>query len=106
MATTTLAKALNTALRDLMAEDERVLVFGEDVGMLGGVFRVTDGLQAAFVEGARAVGDPASAFQHGADRGVGLEALEFLEGIQVRVLVVEADHVADVHLVVFQVVQE
>ncbi len=50
MATTTLAKALNTALRDLMAEDERVLVFGEDVGMLGGVFRVTDGLQAAFGE--------------------------------------------------------
>lgn len=50
MATTTLAKALNTALRDLMAEDERVLVFGEDVGTLGGVFRVTDGLQAAFGE--------------------------------------------------------
>ena len=40
--------ALNTALRDAMRADERLLVFGEDVGALGGVFRVTDGLQAEF----------------------------------------------------------
>jgi pyruvate dehydrogenase E1 component beta subunit len=48
--TVTLAKALNTAMSDAMHEDSTVLVFGEDVGMLGGVFRVTDGLTAAFGE--------------------------------------------------------
>ena len=45
---TTMAQALNTALREAMDEDERVLVFGEDVGTLGGVFRITDGLTAKF----------------------------------------------------------
>ncbi len=40
--------ALNAALRDAMKEDERALVFGEDVGELGGVFRVTEGLQEDF----------------------------------------------------------
>jgi pyruvate/2-oxoglutarate/acetoin dehydrogenase E1 component len=40
--------ALNRALRDALREDDRVLVFGEDVGRSGGVFRVTDGLQAEF----------------------------------------------------------
>lgn len=47
---TTFAKALNTALRDAMSDDERVLVLGEDVGRLGGVFRVTDGLMDQFGE--------------------------------------------------------
>ncbi|MFG2248023.1 alpha-ketoacid dehydrogenase subunit beta [Spirillospora sp. NPDC048823] len=46
----TMAQALNTALRDALRDDERVLVFGEDVGPLGGVFRVTDGLTAEFGE--------------------------------------------------------
>jgi 2-oxoisovalerate dehydrogenase E1 component beta subunit len=46
----TMAAALNRALADAMREDETVLVFGEDVGALGGVFRVTDGLAAAFGE--------------------------------------------------------
>ncbi|QUX30684.1 alpha-ketoacid dehydrogenase subunit beta [Nocardiopsis akebiae] len=41
-------QAINRALRDLLAEDPDVLVFGEDVGALGGVFRVTDGLQKEF----------------------------------------------------------
>ncbi len=40
--------ALNAALADALADDDRTLVFGEDVGALGGVFRITDGLQAAF----------------------------------------------------------
>lgn len=44
----TLAGALGRALRDAMAADDRVVVYGEDVGALGGVFRVTDGLEAAF----------------------------------------------------------
>lgn len=44
----TMAAALNRALADAMAADDSVLVFGEDVGALGGVFRVTDGLTARF----------------------------------------------------------
>ncbi|MFC0446793.1 alpha-ketoacid dehydrogenase subunit beta [Rhodococcus jostii] len=44
----TMAQALNTALRDALAADENVVVFGEDVGTLGGVFRVTDGLTRDF----------------------------------------------------------
>jgi pyruvate dehydrogenase E1 component beta subunit len=45
-----LASALNAALRDALAEDPSVVVFGEDVGPLGGVFRVTDALHAQFGE--------------------------------------------------------
>ena len=50
VAPVTMAAALNAALADSLAADERVLVFGEDVGTLGGVFRVTDGLAARFGE--------------------------------------------------------
>ncbi|AOY70122.1 2-oxoisovalerate dehydrogenase subunit beta [Arthrobacter sp. ZXY-2] len=46
----TMAKALNTAMADAMRVDSSVLVFGEDVGRLGGVFRITDGLMAEFGE--------------------------------------------------------
>jgi 2-oxoisovalerate dehydrogenase E1 component subunit beta len=46
----TMAKALNGALRDALSGDDRVLVMGEDVGQLGGVFRITDGLTAEFGE--------------------------------------------------------
>ncbi|WP_236796605.1 alpha-ketoacid dehydrogenase subunit beta [Amycolatopsis sp. GM8] len=45
-----LQQALNLALRHACEDDDRVLIFGEDVGRLGGVFRVTDGLQAKFGE--------------------------------------------------------
>jgi pyruvate dehydrogenase E1 component beta subunit len=48
MAETTMVAALNAALRDALEGDPRTLVFGEDVGELGGVFRVTDGLQQKF----------------------------------------------------------
>ncbi|MFF8284361.1 alpha-ketoacid dehydrogenase subunit beta [Streptomyces albus] len=44
----TLGQALRRAMRDAMADDPDVHVFGEDVGTLGGVFRVTDGLAAEF----------------------------------------------------------
>jgi 2-oxoisovalerate dehydrogenase E1 component beta subunit len=44
----TMAQALNTALHDAMDADDRVVVYGEDVGMLGGVFRITDKLQERF----------------------------------------------------------
>ncbi len=47
----TMAGALNRALADALADDPRVLVFGEDVATLGGVFRVTDGLAQRFGEG-------------------------------------------------------
>ncbi|BCB90715.1 hypothetical protein Psuf_080280 [Phytohabitans suffuscus] len=47
---TSMAQAINQALGDCLAEDERVLVFGEDVGTLGGVFRITDGLAAKYGE--------------------------------------------------------
>lgn len=48
MTTVTMAAALNQALRDSLAEDPSVLIFGEDVGPLGGVFRITDGLAKEF----------------------------------------------------------
>ncbi|MCW2781613.1 MAG: alpha-ketoacid dehydrogenase subunit beta [Marmoricola sp.] len=46
----TLAKALNAGLRKAMEGDPKVLLMGEDVGKLGGVFRITDGLQKDFGE--------------------------------------------------------
>ncbi len=46
----TMAQALNEALRSKLSKDDRVLVLGEDIGKLGGVFRVTDGLQDQFGE--------------------------------------------------------
>ena len=46
----TLAKGLNAGLRRAMEADDKVLVMGEDVGKLGGVFRITDGLQKDFGE--------------------------------------------------------
>ena len=48
--TLSLQKAVNRALHETMAEDPRSIVLGEDVGVLGGVFRVTDGLAAEFGE--------------------------------------------------------
>ncbi|MDP1878949.1 MAG: alpha-ketoacid dehydrogenase subunit beta [Actinomycetota bacterium] len=50
MTTMTMAKALNAGLRRAMESDGRVLLFGEDIGRLGGVFRITDGLQKDFGE--------------------------------------------------------
>ena len=50
--TMSMQQALNRALDETLAADPRAMVFGEDVGALGGVFRITDGLQA----------------KHGADR--------------------------------------
>jgi pyruvate dehydrogenase E1 component beta subunit len=50
MAQVTLGKALNEGLRKAMENDPKVLIMGEDVGKLGGVFRITDGLQKDFGE--------------------------------------------------------
>ncbi|MGQ0623090.1 MAG: alpha-ketoacid dehydrogenase subunit beta [Sporichthyaceae bacterium] len=48
--TTTLAKAITMGLRAAMERDPKVVLMGEDIGKLGGVFRVTDGLQKDFGE--------------------------------------------------------
>lgn len=50
-----MAKAINAGLRQAMLDNSKVLLMGEDIGPLGGVFRVTEGLQAEF--GARRVLD-------------------------------------------------
>jgi pyruvate dehydrogenase E1 component beta subunit len=50
-----MVQAINRALAQALASDERVVVMGQDVGQLGGVFRATDGLQARF--GSRRVFD-------------------------------------------------
>ena len=44
----TLGKALNRGLHRALADDPKVVVMGEDVGVLGGVYRITDGLQKEF----------------------------------------------------------
>ena len=46
----TMAKAINLGLRRALADDDKVLLMGEDIGTLGGVFRVTEGLKAEFGE--------------------------------------------------------
>ncbi len=48
--TMTMAAALNLALADSLEADPSMLIFGEDVGALGGVFRITDGLNERFGE--------------------------------------------------------
>ena len=50
MTTLTLARSLNEGLRRALEDDPKVMIMGEDVGKLGGVFRITDGLQKDFGE--------------------------------------------------------
>ena len=50
MITLTMAKALNAGMRRALEADPKVVIAGEDVGKLGGVFRVTEGLQKDFGE--------------------------------------------------------
>jgi pyruvate dehydrogenase E1 component beta subunit len=57
MAVMTMAKALTAGLRRALDTDPKVLLMGEDIGKLGGVFRVTDGLQKDFGE-ARVIDTP------------------------------------------------
>jgi pyruvate dehydrogenase E1 component beta subunit len=45
-----LAKAINLGLQRAMQEDPKVILMGEDIGTLGGVFRVTEGLKNEFGE--------------------------------------------------------
>ncbi|MGO8695020.1 MAG: alpha-ketoacid dehydrogenase subunit beta [Rectinemataceae bacterium] len=48
MAVRNIVQAINLTLREEMAKDDRVVLLGEDIGLDGGVFRVTDGLHEAF----------------------------------------------------------
>src|ERR1700722_2186263 len=57
MTTLTLSKAMNEGLRKALEGNPKALIMGEDVGKLGGVFRVTDGLQKDFGE-ARVIDTP------------------------------------------------
>jgi 2-oxoisovalerate dehydrogenase E1 component beta subunit len=50
MRSMTMAKALNAALRAALERDPKVVLMGEDIGKLGGVFRITEGLQKDFGE--------------------------------------------------------
>lgn len=59
MAELTMVEAVRTALARAMADDDRVLVLGEDVGTDGGVFRATDGLLSRFGPG-RVIDTPLS----------------------------------------------
>ena len=47
----TLGKALGAGLRQAMRDDDKVVLLGEDIGKLGGVFRITDGLLDEFGAG-------------------------------------------------------
>jgi pyruvate dehydrogenase E1 component beta subunit len=59
MAKLNMVQAINLALRQELKKDGRLIILGEDVGIDGGVFRVTDGLQDEFGEG-RVVDTPLS----------------------------------------------
>ena len=48
MAKMNMVQAINSAMATMMAKDPKVVVFGEDVGYFGGVFRATEHLQAKF----------------------------------------------------------
>src|SRR5690242_21501614 len=50
MATLTYLQAISAALRDELRDDERVIVMGEDIGVFGGAFKVTDGFIDEFGE--------------------------------------------------------
>ena len=82
MAVLTMVDAIRQALEQEMTRDERVMVLGEDVGRLGGVFRATDGLQQRF--GAERVLDTplAEAMIVGASVGLAMSGMRPVAEIQ------------------------
>ena len=82
MANLTLVQAINLALIQEMERDERVLILGEDVGLNGGVFRVTEGLHKRF-GGKRVVDTPlAESGIIGASIGLAMAGLRPIPEIQ------------------------
>lgn len=80
--TMTMVAAINDALDIALAADDTVHIFGEDVGVMGGVFRATDGLQAKYGEG-RVFDTPlAEAAIVGMGIGMGLAGLKPVAEIQ------------------------
>src|SRR5512136_3017816 len=78
----TLVQAINQALRQEMKRDDRVLLLGEDVGVDGGVFRVTDGLYEKY-GGGRVIDTPlAEATILGSAIGMALAGLRPVAEIQ------------------------
>ena len=84
MAEMTMVEAIRSALRFEMERDERVVVMGEDVGHLGGVFRATDGLQQFF--GSRRVIDTPLAESVIAGSAVGLACTGLIPVIEIQFL--------------------
>lgn len=81
-ATLPMAQAINAGLRAALARDESVLVMGEDVGPLGGVFRVTDGLQREF--GADRVRDTPLAESGIVGTGIGLALAGYRPVVEIQ----------------------
>ncbi len=82
MTTMTMAAALNAGLRKAMEDDPRVVLMGEDIGRLGGVFRITDGLQKDF--GERRVIDSPLAESGIVGAGVGLAMRGFRPVLEIQ----------------------
>src|ERR1700682_6613732 len=91
----TLIEAVREALREEMERDERVVVLGEDVGPLGGVFRATDGLLAQF--GPRRVIDTpmmelgiaglaVGMAMRGLGRGAGIQFADFMHAAAAHII--------------------
>jgi 2-oxoisovalerate dehydrogenase E1 component beta subunit len=77
-----LAKALNAGLRAAMAADDQVILMGEDIGRLGGVFRITEGLQAEF--GPQRVRDTALAESGIVGMAIGLAHAGFRPVVEIQ----------------------
>jgi 2-oxoisovalerate dehydrogenase E1 component beta subunit len=77
-----LSRAINAGLRAALAGSDRVLLMGEDIGKLGGVFRVTEGLQAEF--GERRVLDTPLAESALVGTGIGLAMTGFRPVIEIQ----------------------
>ena len=63
-------------------------------------------MKAALVQGARAIGDAPSALEQSSNGGMGLEALEFLEGREIGIGVIEPDHETGGEQVLVEVIDE
>ena len=91
MTTMTLAKALNAGLRRALEADPKVLLMGEDIGRLGGVFRITEGLQADFGVD-RVLDSRRDDLEPGSVREVGLRRLGVVLDRADAAAVGDADH--------------